>query len=844
MLSSSRPTLFNAAEENWNPKMPSNVRRKLARAFKFIALAFLVLAVLAVLVGAWLFYRARPQVDGTLEVAGLTAPVEVVRDRWGVPHLFAANERDLFFAQGYVHAQDRLWQMHFNRTVASGRLSSLFGPGPLDADRYLRTVGLRRAAERDLPLLSADTRAILQAYADGVNAYLASHRGKLPIEFTLLGVKPEPWTPIDSLAWSRMMSFNLSLNSQLEISRAQLVKVFGLAVARQLVPPYPADAPVIVPEAGPQAGLPAPLAVSSLREDAASPLEQGLLSLLPSARRDQIWGSNAWVVHGSRTATGKPLLANDTHLGLSMPSTWYEIGLHGGRFDCVGFSLAGLPLVVMGQNRRIAWGVTNLNADVQDLYVERLDNAENPRRAWFQGRWEELKREREEIPVKGGSPVTLEVLSTRHGPLVNTVLPPAEPGAPRDPQPLALRWAALEGSRLVDAISAADRASNWGEFRQAMSQWDTPSLNFVYADVDGNIGYQSTAKVPIRVAGHDGTVPVEGWSGRAEWRGFIPFEEMPHALNPAAGYVATANHKVVPDSYPYLLTMDYASPDRARRLNVLLSEQKKFTVDDMRALQADVLSQRSAGSRQRAEVIQPQNEVEKAALDHYRKWDLRYDVDSIGATINSAWEVFLTPAIFDELERKELAAAKPLVFSQPEMIDVLLQRPNDPWFDDRRTPAVETRDDILRRSFSEAIAWLREQNGDDPRDWRWGSLHRVSFTHQPFGMAGIAPLEWIFNSRVLEVAGESDTVNSNGSDPRRPFRTGFGVSQRFIADLADLGRSVAVNSTGQSEHPFHRHRNDLAVLWSRGEYHPVLTTREAAGAHAESVLTLTPAAER
>jgi penicillin amidase len=820
--------------------MSSSLRKKkLARALKIVLLAVLVLAVSAVLLGAWMFRRAWPQVDGTLEVAGLTAPVEVVRDRWGVPHLFAANERDLFFAQGYVHAQDRLWQMHFNRTVASGRLSSLFGPGPLDTDRYLRTIGLRRAAERDLALLSADTRAILQAYADGVNAYLRGHRGKLPIEFTILRVEPEPWTPLDSLAWSRMMSLNLSLNSQLELGRSRLIEVFGEAVARQLVPPYPADGPVIVPEAVPDPAMPA-----SRKLAAGSPLERRLLALLPSARRDQIWGSNAWVVHGSRTASGKPLLANDTHLGLSMPSTWYENGLHGGRFDCVGFSLAGLPLAVMGQNRRIAWGITNLNADVQDLYVERLDDPENPRRAWFRGRWEELRREREEIPVKGGAPVSFEILSTRHGPLIHRALPPAGPDEPRESRPLALRWAALEGSRLVDAISAADRAASWGQFRQALSMWDTPSLNFVYADVAGNIGYQSTAKVPIRVAGHDGTVPVEGWSGRAEWRGFIPFAEMPHALNPPSGYIATANHKVTPDSYPYPMTMDYPPADRARRLNAVLSEQKKFTAEDMRALQADVLSQRSASSRRFAGLIQPGNEVEEAALDHLRRWDLRYDTDSIGATINSAWAVFLVPAIFDEMDAKGLAAAKPLVLGQADMIDALLERPNDRWFDDRRTPAVETRDDILRGSFSQAVAWLREQRGDDPRDWRWGSLHTVSFAHQPFGMSGIAPLERIFNSRVLEVAGESDTVNANGSDPQRPFRVGFGVSQRFVADLADLGRSVAVNSTGQSEHPFHRHRDDLAILWSRGEYHPVLTTREAVRPHAESVLTLTPAAPR
>ncbi|HYG25487.1 MAG TPA: penicillin acylase family protein, partial [Caulobacteraceae bacterium] len=592
---------------------------------------------------AWSVRRAWPREEGRIEVAGLSAPVEVMRDRWGIPHIQAANERDLFFAQGYVHAQDRLWQMEFNRTVGSGRLSSLFGPGPLDTDRYLRTVGLRRAAQRDLALLSPDTRAILDAYAAGVNAFVAANRERLPVEFKVLRVSPEPWTALDSLTFSRMMGFNLSLNSQFELGRSRLIEVLGPEVTRRLVPPYPADGPVIVPDF---TGVP------SLQP--ATPAEPGPLAglllpgFLPAARPDQVWGSNAWVVHGSRTATGKPLLANDTHLALAMPSVWYDNGLRGGRFDCAGFSFPGMPLVVIGQNRRIAWGITNLNADVQDLYLEKLDDPKSPRRAQFMGQWEELRREREEIPVKGGEPVTLEVLSTRHGPLIHQALmPPPE----RRSQPMSLRWAALDGSRLLDAISMLDRAGDWRQFRAALALWDSPSLNIVYADAGGNIAYQATAKTPIRAPGHDGTVPVEGWSGTYEWKGFIPFEQMPYVLNPSTGFIATANHKVVSDNYPYPLTQDWAPADRARRINALLAGDRRVTLEDMRAFQLDTAA--AAGAKPflgYLDAVRPANDLERQALERVRQWDLRYDPASVGASVYAAWTDRLIPAIFDELD--------------------------------------------------------------------------------------------------------------------------------------------------------------------------------------------------
>jgi penicillin amidase len=816
--------------------------KRLRKAIKILLLALAALIVVVLVLGYWKIRRSYPQAEGSVAVAGLAAPVEVMRDRWGVPHLFAQNEHDLFFAQGYVHAQDRLWQMQFNRTVASGRISSLFGEAPLPADRYLRTIGLRRSAEKDFALLSPETRGFLQAYADGVNAFLKTHEGRLPIEFTILGVHPDPWSPVDTLAWSRTLSLNLSLNSPLELARFRMATQLSQDAIRQLIPPYPAAGPFIVPSPAvpaPALQLPSNVAAASARSD---DFLRRLAPFVPAFGRPELtWGSNSWVVHGSRTATGKPLLANDTHLGLGMPSVWYEVGLHAGRFDVTGYSLAGLPFVIMGQNRRAAWGVTNLNADVQDVYLEKLDDPKNPKKAMFQGRWEDLRVLKEAIPVKGKPSVTLEVLSTRHGPLVHGVMPQW-----KDPRPLSLRWASAEGSRLLDAISAVDRAGNWQEFHQALSMWDTPSLNFTYADVDGNIAYQSTARVPLRAPGHDGTQPVPGWDGRFEWQGFIPYEEMPSALNPPAGYVVSANHKVVPDSYPYRLTNDWPPPERARRINELVAADTSVTLDDMKKFQADIVL--GVAGKMRPSLlaamagVKPANDSERKALAAVQGWDLRFDKDAAAPAVFSAWLRFLLPDTFKDEMGDDLmkGPAKGLVFMQTDMFAAMLERPNDPWFDDKGTTQVETRNDIVRRSFSEAVAWLSDKLGGDPADWKWGELHSISFKHQPLGLSPVAPLNWIFNSPTLPLPGDGSTINANGGDPDQDFQVGFGPSQRFIADLSDLSRSIAVNSTGQAAFPFHPHRDDQARMWAAGEYHPVLGSREAARAQAESVLTLTP----
>jgi penicillin amidase len=799
--------------------------RLVRKALRILGILLLALVVIAAGVGTWLVRRPWPQTEGNLQVAGLTAPVQVIRDRVGVPQIYAQNEHDLFFAQGYVHAGDRLWQMEFNRRIGAGTLSAVLGSGTLEIDLFMRTLGLRRAAEQEAALLEDDTRAILQAYADGVNAYVDTHRSRLPLEFTILGVDPAPWTPADTLVWGKVMAYNLCGNLDYELLRAQIVAQLGAAAAQQLMPPYAGGAPVIIPPEARSYGW--------LR-DVSIELPAGLDALLSSASPDA--GSNNWVVHGSRTATGKPLLANDMHLGLDLPSIWYEVGLHGGRFDVAGFSFVGVPLIIVGHNSRIAWGVTNLPSDVQDLYIEKADGA-NPAQYEYKGQWLDLQMVPETIEIEGQSPQTIYVLVTRHGPIVNSVM-----GSLKDAEPMALQWTALQPRRIWRAVTLLDTASNWDEFRAALSYWDVPSQNFVYGDVDGNIGYQSTGLIPIRAAGHDGTLPVPGWTGEYEWQGFIPFDELPSVYNPPTGFIVSANNKVVPDSYPYHLATEWSAPYRAGRVTALLAADDSITIQDMQDIQSQTYSLPAAALRPYLLAIQPSTDLETRALAQVSAWDLYLESDRVGAAVYEVWNWFLvnntlSDELGEDLLQTYLAHDE---LHMPMMIDLMAQ-PDSTWFDDHSTAAVETRDDIAKRSLTDAVAWLSSHYGSDPAKWQWGRLHYKVFVHNPLGQCGIGILENLFNSKAIPARGDSFTVDAAWlSLEDEPFRMTGGASERYIADLSNLENSLTVITTGQSGQLFHPHRTDQISAWQSIQYHAMIFSREAAEANPEGVLTLSP----
>jgi penicillin amidase len=610
-----------------------------------------VAGVAIILAGAWLVLTRMsfPRVRGTQKLEGLSSTVTIQRDKYGVPHIYARTSKDLFFAEGYVHAQDRFWQMEFWRRIGSGRLSEILGESTLEDDRFIRTLGWHRVAAQELEQLDDETRSVLEAYAEGVNAYISTHRRRLGLEFTILGLTgarfdPEPWTPLDTITWAKVMAWDLGGNREEELLRAQIAAQMGASAVDVLVSPYPDDYPVIVPH---------PLAGATLE---AVPDAAFVTHFLGTG--DDL-GSNNWVVAGSRTETGMPLLANDPHLGIQMPSIWYEIGLHCDPvgpecpYNVVGTSFATTPGVIIGHNDRIAWGVTNLGPDVQDYFIEQV-NLENPNQYLYEGDWLDMDIVREEIVVAGEEePVVVDVRITRHGPIINDVVGGTEDAWTFGWQPLAFSWTALQPGTLMRSVLLLDRASNWEEFREALSYWDAPSQNFVYADVEGNIGYQAPGRIPIRASG-DGAMPVPGWTGEYEWEDYIPFDDLPRVFNPPEGYIVTANNAVVGPDYPYFLSMDWSPGYRARRIVELIEEDSTLSLADMQAIQGDcspvwaedvlpyLLVLPATGGESRP------GEVSRLAdaLELLRAWDRRAERDSAGAALFEAFQRHLIDLTF------------------------------------------------------------------------------------------------------------------------------------------------------------------------------------------------------
>ena len=803
----------------------------------------IVLVVGLIGVGSVLFTVRRPwpKIKGRSRVHGLQAETTIIRDSWGIPHIYASNSHDLFFTQGYVHAQDRFWQMEFWRRIGSGRLSEILGESALEQDRFLRTLAWQRVAVQELEMLGEEERAALEAYAEGVNAYISTHRGRLGLEFTLLGLTgvrfdPEPWTPLNTITWAKVMAWDLGGNRSDELLRAQITARLGTSALSELVPPYPDDYPVIVPH---------PLTGATLRAVSEAAFDTHFLG-----EGDDV-GSNSWVVSGERTETGMPLLANDPHLGIQMPSIWYEIGLHcepvgpDCPYNVVGSSFASTPGVVIGHNDHIAWGVTNLGPDVQDLFIERV-NPENPNQYEYKGEWLDMEIVREEIIVAGREePVVMDVRITRHGPIINDVVGGMEGEWSFGWQPLAFSWTALQPGTLMRSLLLLDRATNWEEFREALSYWDVPSQNFVYADVEGNIGYQAPGRIPIRASG-DGSMPVPGWTGEYEWVDYIPFDELPRAFNPEEGYIVTANQAVVGPDFPHFLSMDWAPGYRARRIVGLIEADSSLSLEELQAMQGNsspvwaedvlphllVLPVTDTGRSSREERRLAE------ALELLRLWDRRADRESAGAALFEAFRLHLIDLTFgDELGEQLLNQARGSL--NVALID-FLEDDASHWFDDVTTPEVEVRDEILLLALEEAVEELTETLGRNMEKWRWGELHTAVFDNQSLGQSGIRLIERIFNRGPFPVDGTIATVNNTGYSINDPYGVDTVPSYRQIVDLDDLANSVSMHTTGQSGHPYHSHYDDMIDPWRNIEYHPMLWEEADVEADAEGVLVLRP----
>jgi penicillin G amidase len=765
----------------------------------------LVLSCLAA-AGGYLFLRqSLPQSEGTIILAGIGRPVEILRDAYGIPHIFASTIDDAHFALGYAHAQDRLWQMEMSRRVAAGRLSEILGPGALESDRFLRTLGVRRVAEANLTHFDAETRRLLDAYAAGVNAFIAG-APVLPPEFWLTRSSPEPWSAADSVAWVKMMAWDLATNWRSELLRMQLAKTLPMARIHEFLPPYPGDP---VPE------------IADLRQLYAG-IEKQPVGVSFLENPDTASGSNSWAVSGARSASGRALLANDPHLGLSAPPAWYFAHLHAPGLDAIGATLPGVPAILIGRNERIAWGLTNTVSDVQDLYLEKLD-----------GRF----RQREEvIRVRGAPDEKLSVRASRHGPVVSDVLRAALDAAPRG-HAMALAWTALaEDDLSMQAILRVARARDWREFGATLRDLHAPQQNVIYADVEGNIGFIAAGRVPVRKAGNDlkGLAPAPGWDARYDWAGYVPYEDLPRAFNPAGGAIVNANHKIVPPGFPYHLGYEWQAPYRARRIGELLGRQP-HTLESFSRIQMDVVSLAARELLPLLLKTRPADEASAEALKLLAAWDGTMSAERPEPLILVAWWRELARALYAD----ELGAAFNANWSPRAVFTTAAIGAQSRWCDDVRTQSVETCPEIQTNSLQVALAELRRRYGE-PSGWKWGEAHAARHRHRP-----LTRQRWLapFFDFAMASPGDTYTVNvgrTDFNDRDQPFANHHGASLRMLADLGEPGQSLFIHSGGQSGNPLSAHYKSFSAAWARGEYVPMLTERsrlEAAGAQR---LLLTP----
>jgi penicillin amidase len=742
--------------------------------------------------------RPLPQVRGTIEVDELHGRVEVRRDRWGVPHIEAENLEDLYFAQGYCHGQDRLFQMDFYRRVVEGRVAEIAGEEGLPVDRLMRTLGFRRIARREEAALDPHLRARLERFCAGVNAAARDARA-LPFEMQILRQSFEPWHPVDILSLGKLLAFGLSTNWERELLRSDMLRELGPELTARLDPVYPADNPVVDQTPFTGEGMPLVEQIDAVRRS---------IGLAAEAS-----GSNNWAVSGARSATGAPLIAGDPHLPQSMPGIWYEVELrHGERF-VRGASMPGMPGVYMGQNNDVCWTFTNVMADTQDLFVERIEGD----RYLFEDEWRPLGTVREEIVVKGREPVELDVRITHHGPIVNEAL-----GADEG-EPLALAWQTLSEATAFAGMFELLEIGSGPELVAKLEGHTSPASNLIWADRHGSIGYKLIGRLPLRRGGSP-DLPKPGWTGEFEWEGTVPYDELPALVDPESGFLVTANNRIVGDSYPHHITSEWLDGFRARRIEELIAATEKHDLESFEAIQTDDLSLPGLEAARRLSRLHPRGQRERSAIERLRSWDGRLDRETVAGTIYQAFLLRLA---------REVARA---AIGDRDLCERWLDR-NDNGFTAHSTSPWRWHshlmslweeadaeligrpwDELVLEALAGALDDLSDRFGPDPDGWRWGSVHEMKFAH-PLGDAN--PLFDRLLNRRLRAGGAQETVSQIAYDPNDPYNAVWAPSWRMVADPTAPDRSRWQTFTGQSGHPASPHYDDLQVDWLEGRTQPM-----------------------
>ena len=833
---------------------------------KIAAIFSLALAVLLLVAGGMLLWyqgASQPQIEGRRQLAPRTplapatpgapptpalsakpvtpsavagASIDIVRDADAVAHVYAKTTDDAYFGLGFAHAQDRLWQLEMHRRIASGRLSEILGPSALDTDRFLRTLGVRRNAEAIMAHLAPDAQAALRAYADGINAYLRQRRGPLPPEFVMTGApSPELWQPADSIAWQTMMAWDLGANWTQELMRMRLSQRLSLAQINQILPPYPGD-PVLATQD--YTGWYRTLAGSTAQLAAVA-------AVAPSSHVEGM-GSNNWVVAGSRTESGKPLLANDPHLSLTAPALWYLAHLSAPGLNVIGASMPGVPGIILGHNDRVAWGFTNTSPDVQDLYIEHVNPAD-PTQYQTPAGWAAFDSRTETIRVKGQAAVPLLVRTTRHGPVLSGALPIVD-RSPLDARThvVAFAWTALRPDDLTaQAALRFNHATDWNQFLAAARDFGAPQQNIGYADVEGNIGFIAPGRVPIRGPDNDlhGLAPAPGWDARYDWQGFIDFDDLPRQFNPASQRIVTANQKIIGATDAHFITSEWSLPYRANRIGELLDATPHHSIDSFTAMQYDHVS---LAARDLLPIVRrtvPQSARATQAMQLLAGWSGSMDADRPEPLIFNAWMrelsrrlllVPLGPALMrDYYDQRN---------TQPLLIEVLKnQQGASHWCRVPADGALAGAADcagLLSVSLESTLAALETRYGGTPASWRWGQAHVARMSHQPFGKVPL--LARVFDL-TAPVPGDTYTINVGRytfRDDADPFASRHAAGFRGIYDLSNLENSRFIQSSGQSGNRLSPWYGDYAKLWAGGHSIPMRTQRAEVEKNRIGTLTL------
>lgn len=769
----------------------------------------------------WTFYKPLPDYEDTITLNGLSETVDIHWDDSGVPHIYAQNESDLYYALGYVHAQDRLWQMTLTQIMAEGRFAEFFGNDEelIKLDTYQRTLGFWKIAQQLVDTLGQDERRVLNAYSNGVNAFIDNNSNRLPVEFSLAGIEPLEWTPVRSLAVSRLMGWELNMSWWSEVTYQYLKENLPPQQFDQLQLQYPNTAP------------------TSLDDEESMGFSSALMPMLKQEiqKRELLEmegthvGSNAWVVDGSLTESGYPLLAGDPHLGLDMPGKWYEVHLNLNGRNVSGATLAGVPAVIIGQNDHMAWSFTSIMSDDTDFFLEQQDPEDRGRYvvdSLSNGEiaFESFEKVREIIKVKDGDDRSIEIRYTQHGPVISDIYPVPELTGDKL---ISMQWTGFELTNEMKSLYNINWAENFQDFKDALPSFGVPGLNFMYGDVEGNIAMYSVAKLPIRTG--DPITLRAGWDPDQNWQGFIPFDELPRVINPEDGWIANANNKLTTDGYPYYIATFWEPPSRIERIEQILLNNENFSYRDFESLQNDSYSNFAAKLTPIIlEILRDQDAYNfDLPISYLENWNFEYSLSSTAASIFDTFFLnFTENSLKDDLG--EIAYEN---FTHHENIPVRtmtsLIDSESTLFDDKATEKIETREDMVIKSMQDAILFLSDSLGSEPYEWRWEQLHTITFKPPFFAQASEAPsapstLKMIVNNVLskgpYEVESHGMSVNNGQYRWDQPFEMILGASIRRISDLSDMSRSKSVLPTGQSGNPLSRHFGDQTDRWLNGEY--------------------------